>query len=886
MVGSGSTSSDAARPEEPLPTGTVSFLFADIEDATKLLERLQDEYASMLATYRQITGAAVHRRGGAIFGSDGDGIFAAFPDAGSAVKAAQEAQDGYRQAAWPNAAEVKIRMGVHTGTPTLIARDYTGLDVHRAARITAAAWGGQVLLSETSKVLVENEPYAWRDLGWFAMKGLSRPEHLFQMEAGGLPTAFPAPKARPRQVSLPADMTSFIGREGEVANVSRLFSERQEHLVTLTGPGGIGKTRLAVAIAALLDSSYPDGVVFVDLTTKDQPAQVLPAVAAALGVPGDTSADWTDAIVDHLGSRRVLLVLDGFERLLPAAEDVHSVMSRLPGIDLLVSSRAALGLPGEHEFRVAPLGVPDPSESSVADTSRAPAVRLFVERAKAVRPDFELDESSAGVVGELVRSLDGLPLSIEIVAARIRVLSPEALLTRVGEMLDLASPVRDVPSRQKSLRATIEWSHSLLGETEQVLFRRLGVFVAPWTFEAAEAVGTDDQLTDVLSAVETLVNQSLVHVEPSGRISMLSAIREFAREQLASSGEDAVIRDRHADYEISVVAAAEPGLRDERHAETLDRLDDDWADVYAASGWLLSQGKIERAADIVVNSWIYVWQRNLLKEVTEGLELLYGSESSLPLPVRAKVNFITAGLLMELGRYELALPYGLKAVDVAVEAGDGASEAWARLMVSASLAAENVADPKIAEHLDRAIEAATETGELFVLGWVLSSRGSLAIMEGRIEAAVSYQMEGLRVARILNNDSLVAQCLSQAAAAHVVGGELSEARACFDEASEAIDRLQSLEELAGCLEVAALCSFAEGDPVRALTALGCADATRAKLGVQRWAMMDVALMESGLAAEHHEPALREARRTGAEMDPREALAFALEPHHQLARSSS
>jgi predicted ATPase len=556
-------------------------------------------------------------------------------------------------------------------------------------------------------------------------------------------------------------------------------------------------------------------------------------------------------------------------------------------VDFLVTSRAPLGLPSEYEFKVTPLEVPDPSLTTPADISQAPAVRLFVERARAVRPDFVVDDASAAAVSELVRRLDGLPLSIEIVAARTRVLSPEALVGRLDASLDLASAARDVPTRQRSLRATIEWSHSMLGPTEQTLFRRLGVFVAPWSFEAAEFVGADSEVEDVLSALESLVNQSLIHIEPNGRMSMLSVIREFAREMLATAPEEeSLIRDRHAAYEIGVVSAAEPGLRDERHAETLNRLDDDWPDIGAASEWLLAEGKFEAAAQIAIGAWIYAWQRNHLKEVADGVEILYQAEATLPLPVRAKVNFITAGLLMEMGQHDKALPYGLRAIEVAVEAGDGASEAWARMMVSASLAASSVSDPEIVKHLDRAIDVARETGELFVLGWVLSSRGSVAIMEGDADAAVSYQMEGLEVARLLQNDSLIVQCLSQAAAAYVVAGRLVEAHACFDEASDAIDRLQSLEELAGCLEVAALCSFVEGDPVRALTALGSADATRAKLGVKRWAMMDAALSESGVSAESHDPALREARRTGAAMDPRDALAFALEPHHQLAESLS
>ncbi|HEX2403439.1 MAG TPA: adenylate/guanylate cyclase domain-containing protein, partial [Acidimicrobiia bacterium] len=342
----------------PLPSGTVTFLFLDIEGSTGLLERIGAAYPELLRIYREITERVVTRRGGAIFGSEGDGLFAAFGEAGEAVSSAIDCQSNFQSVTWPAEAPVMVRMGIHTGTPTVIGDDYTGIDVHRAARIMSAAWGGQVLVSEATRSLIIDTGIKCRELGLYAMKGLSRNERLYQLEGPGLKTDFPPVRARRHEVDLPSPPTSLVGREEDIATVVRLLLDDEVRLVTLTGAGGIGKSRVALAVAAKVAAEFADGIGYVDVSNESAPDRVFTSIAEQLGVNKDPNHPALDALIDHLADLDVLLVLDGFERVSAAAIDLADLLSKCPDLQVLVTSRAPLRIGAEREIRVPPLEFP------------------------------------------------------------------------------------------------------------------------------------------------------------------------------------------------------------------------------------------------------------------------------------------------------------------------------------------------------------------------------------------------------------------------------------------------------------------------------------------------------------------------------------------------
>jgi predicted ATPase/class 3 adenylate cyclase len=873
-----------AEPSIGLPSGTVTFVFSDIEGSTKLLEELGDHYADLLATYREVTEKAVADNGGVIFGSEGDGVFMAFSGAASAAESAHQAQVGYRAAAWPGGKEVRVRMGVHTGSPVLIGDDYTGIDVHRAARITAAAWGGQVLMSEATKVLIESTGVVTRDLGWYAMKGLSRPERLFQMEGAGLDSAFPPPRARSREVNLPSNLTSLVGRDADVTAVVQLFEQEGSRLVTLSGPGGIGKTRLAVAVAARMDPTLADGVAYVDLTALDEPDQVATKIASDLGVPDNQTTARLEGLAAHLQGSNLLLVLDGFERVVPAAPNLATLLARCPGLMILVTSRAVLDLPVEREFRVGPLEVPAGGDTN-GDPNSYASVRLFIDRAKSIRPDFELTPAGANAITTLVRRLDGLPLAIEIAAARTRVLAPEALLERLGASIDLSSSARDLPDRQRSVRATIEWSHDLLSDDERRLFAHLGVFTGGWTLEAAEAVCQMEELGGTLAGLESLLAQSLLQLEPDGRMHMLSPIREFSQERLSTMPEAEEIRSRHARFFVELAEAAEPALRDSRQRDTFASLGRDWRNELSAMDWAIDRRRFDIAASIVTNTWVFSWQLNQLASLSVKAAQIYEHDMELDPPLRSRLQFVAAGMYAEMGEHSRSVPYGRRAIETAIEAGQPATEAWAHMMLAAGLAGLDALDPEIGEHVEASVTLAEQEGDPFLLAYAYSFRGSIFGLAGDIPASLHWHSECLRLARSLDSDPLIAQALSQLAITQILGADLAGARQSLLDAGDSVGRLQSLEIIAYHLDAAAWLAFLEEDPVRAMTALGAAEASRARSGISRWATVEMIIGETAMAMESMDPELRKAKQAGAAMRPHDALALALARHHESSLTS-
>jgi predicted ATPase/class 3 adenylate cyclase len=534
-----------------LPTGIVTFLFTDIEGSTRLADRLGASWGAVLELHDAILREAVAAHDGVVVSTAGDSVFAAFGVPEGALAAAAAAQRALADAPWPEGNPVRVRMGLHTAAAELAGPNYAGLEVHRAARIADAAHGGQLIISEATHALVASSSpppgISLRDLGAHRLKDLPRPERLFQVCIDGLEDAFPPLRALGRRlIVLPTRSTSFIGRVADIARISALLERAA--LVTLTGPGGTGKTSVAVEVAARTGTVYADGAVFVGLAALRDHALVAPAIAQALELPEEPGRAPEEVVLARLAAAQVLLVLDNLEQLPDAGPLVAQIAAAGPGVRVLATSRAPLRVGGEAEYRLGPLALPDTEPGADPMTRGASdAVQLFVERAQRVDPGFRLTPENVDAVAEICATLDGLPLAIELAAARLRVLTPEAIRRRLDDRLRLLTGgARDAPERQQTLRATIEWSYELLDAPTTTLFRRQAVFRGGWTLEAAEVVA---DAPDALDELETLVAQSLVvRDEPDGaeaRFRMLETIREYALERLAAAGELVATRDAH-----------------------------------------------------------------------------------------------------------------------------------------------------------------------------------------------------------------------------------------------------------------------------------------------------------------------------------------------------
>src|SRR2546421_4825455 len=475
-----------------LPTGTVTFFFSDIEGSTRLIQQVGERYPDVLLAHHTLLRNAVAAHSGNELRTEGDSFFIVFGSALDACSGAAEAQKALAQHAWPDGGQVRVRIGLHTGEATLVGNEYLGLDVHRAARVASAAHGGQVLVSETTRALVDHvlpPTLTLKDLGVHRLKDLARAERLFQLLIEGLPGEFPVLRtleATPN--NLPTQLTSFIGRDDQVREARQLLT--RSRLLTLTGPGGTGKTRLSLQIAADVMDSFPDGVYFVPLASVQDPELVPSAIAQALAISSTAGRRLIDSLLDHLRDKRTLLVLDNFEQLLPAATVTTELLEASPGLRVLVSSRAVLRIYGEQEFPVPPLALPDlKALPDLATLSQFEAVRLFIERAVAVKPDFQATNENAPAIAGIGERVDGLPLAIELAAARVKLFSPQALLVRLEKSLSaLGSGARDLPGRQQTLRGAIQWSYDLLNQGERRLLARFSVFARGASLEHVEVV--------------------------------------------------------------------------------------------------------------------------------------------------------------------------------------------------------------------------------------------------------------------------------------------------------------------------------------------------------------------------------------------------------------
>ncbi len=605
-IASSNESGQKRTTKRDLPTGTVTLLFTDIEGSMKLLQRSGEQYVEMLTEYRDLLRTAFSEYHGYEVDTQGDGFFVVFVRASEAILATVAAQRALTTHTWPEGVVVRVCMGMHTGEPSLVGEGYVGLDVHYAARIMHAAHGGQVLLSQTTHDLIENElPFGvgLRDLGKHRLKDIQSPVHLYQLVIVGLSTDFPPLKtldSRPN--NFPAQLTSLIGREKEVVAIQNLLEREDVRLVTMTGPGGTGKTRLGLQVVAELSELFPDGMYFVNMAPISDPDLVVPTIAQALDLKETGDQPLLNLLKGYLQNKHILLLLDNFEQVVSAALQVTDILSACPNLKVLVTSRMTLHIRGEQEFPVPPLTVPNPKRlPDLVALSQYEAVALFIQRAQAVRPDFQVTHVNAASVAGICIRLDGLPLAIELAAARIKVLPPQALLARLGQRLAvLTSGAQDVPEHQKTLRNTIEWSYQLLDAQEQLLFQQISAFVGGCTFQALEAVcielDTDSTAGQVLDGVASLIDKSLLQQveqeEEEPRLVMLETIREYGLECLATTGEAGVIRRAHAAYYLQLAERAEPELRGTEQALWLERLEREHDNLRAALECFLERSGI------------------------------------------------------------------------------------------------------------------------------------------------------------------------------------------------------------------------------------------------------------------------------------------------------
>jgi predicted ATPase/class 3 adenylate cyclase len=586
-----------------LPTGTVTFLFSDIEGSTKLVHQLGRSWPEVLETHRQIMRAAFIAHGGVERGTEGDSFFVAFDDASAAIAAAATVQVRLAAQAWPEGAEVRVRIGVHSGEGRLAGTDYVGIDVHRAARIAAAGHGGQILVSDATRALAERQlptGLSLLDLGEHGLKDLPEREHLFQLVIAGLPSKFPPIRSLEKAAgNIPAPLSRFVGREGEVEDVRRLL--RESRLLTLTGPGGVGKTRLLIEVARGAADQYRDGAWFVGLAPVTDPQQVPPAIATAVGVRETGRKTATAVLADHFRPRTTLLLLDNFERLLASTPLIAELLAAAPSLTIATTSQAPLGLSGERLYRVPPLSLSGSEDRPAASD----AVRLFIDRAVSVRADFSVTPDNAATIIEICRRLDGLPLAIELAAARVRTLGLEDILARLDDRLTLlASGPSDSPDRHRTLRATMSWTHDLLGPGEAQMFRRLSIFSGGSSLAAIEHVCSDERASDAFSTLDELVGHGLVLADAGThgmRFRMLETIRLFALERLKESTEEAGIRQRHAEHYADALERLAPAARLDPSAT--DILAPDVNNIGAALQWAADSGDVEQGLRICGSAW-------------------------------------------------------------------------------------------------------------------------------------------------------------------------------------------------------------------------------------------------------------------------------------------
>ena len=846
-----------------------------------MLQTLGDRYAQVLEDQRRLLREAFQRHSGREVGTAGDGFFVVFVRPRDAVAAAVDAQRAVARHTWPEGAAVRVRMGLHTGEGALAGGDYVGLDVHRAARIASVGWGGQILLSQSTGALIEHEPpegVTLRGLGPHRLKDLARPEDLFQVAHPDLQSDFPSLHSLDAMPNnLPVQLTSFIGREKEIADIKR--SMATTHVLTLLGPGGAGKTRLALQIAAECVDLLHDGVWLVDLAPISDPTLVAQTAASAVGLrePGRSPME---ALIDFLRPKSLMLILDNCEHVLAAAADLCSGLLRhAPNLRILATSRETLGITGELVYRVPPLPLPDPHDAASPDSvGQFAAVQLFVERATFQQPGFAITTSNAKTIATICRRLDGIPLALELAAARVKVLSLDQIAARLNDRFRLLTggARTDLPHHQ-TLRAAMDWSYDLLPEDERALFRRLSVFVGGFTLEAAESVCADAAGLDsshVLDLLSRLVDKSLVTVDDRAksevRYRLLETVRQYSFDRMVEAGEVERVRNRHRDFYQNLAERAELELTGPEQKTWLDRLEIEHDNYRAALEWSMADAKGAEAATRLAGSLWWFWEvrgywseaRRWLKaalarkegvsaaarakalNAASGIALRQGdsaetkafAQESLELSRQLGDKRTTASCLVILGTqacrmqdYKQAAELSGESLTLSREVGDNWGTAWAQGILGL-VAAEEKDYTRATALMEESIQGMRTLGTQWGMGIMLVNLGLVTREQGDLARAVSLFEEALGVLRQLGDKSYISYTQLNLGAVASALGEHTRAAQLYADSLALRKELEDRRGMATCVAALGCTAAGLGDFDRAARLLGAAEAMRERVG--------------------------------------------------------
>jgi predicted ATPase/class 3 adenylate cyclase len=830
------------------PTGTVSFLFTDIIGSTRLWEKFPAQMGTVLARHDALIRSAVEAHAGLVFKTVGDSVCAAFQSPRDSLEAAIDAQRALAAEDWKEIGTLTVRMAIHAGPAEFRDGDYFGGTLNRVSRIEGAAHGGQILLSRIAVELLEDEPLdgiTFKSLGNHRLRNLDRPEHLYQVVVPGLRESFPPPRSMEALPNnLPVQTTSFVGREKQLEEVKRLLES--ERLLTLMGTGGTGKTRLALEAGAQVIHEFRDGVWLVELALIAEPERVVEAVAAAVGAREEPDRPLRSTLVNYLRGKSILVLLDNCEHLVSAASSLASELLRFcPRLKILATSRHSLGIGGEAIFRVPPLQILDVriddfrGDDLVTRLSQYEAVKLFVARAVAVRPDFSITKANAPAIAEICSRLDGIPLAIELAAARVKLLNPDQIAARLDDRFRLLrGERRDGLPHQQTLEALIDWSHDLLSEKERIAFRRMGVFAGGRTLEALEKVCSGDGVEEfeMLDLLEQLVDKSLIAVESDGsdtpRYTMIETVWHYSREKLEASREGPAVRDRHLAYFLAFAEEAAPHVEGPDQRLWLDRCESELFNFRFAAEWTIKSLQAEAGLRLIAALYRVLEVRGNLAESWDiATRVLALPDADVASRYKAAGRIAIGRIAWAADRYDDARNFHAEAQQIYDAIGDEAGSALADMLTG--FLDRGDGDLHAAERrFQRALNVGRKAGVSYLEAGSLSGLGSIAMDRGDLTLARELKEQSLTIYERLGDRWIIGLILWGLTTVAIAQKDYPRARGALAEWTRITRELGNRWILPYILDCYANLALAVNQAKRAARFFGATEALRENFGTQ------------------------------------------------------